>query len=253
MNSLTLFDFQGNQVRVVIEDGEPKWVAKDVCETLEIVDIRQAVSRLDDDERGVSIVHTPGGQQEMVTINESGLYSLIFTSRKPEAREFKRYVTHVILPTIRKTGQYGDPILQRLQLEAQSKILDIIANAQKNSSAWELSVLANSLAKLARVKPSVPHQNCNHEAKPHHGFVGNKLVRIIPNVRLREWRISQRLTQEGMAVRLETSKAKYMRIETGYQKPNDDFVDLFAETFKLLKDDALTLLSANKGTLERVR
>jgi len=66
-----------------------------------------AFARLDDDEKGVVSNDTPGGQQEMTTINESGLYSLILSSRKPEARAFKRWVTHEVLPTIRKTCRYS--------------------------------------------------------------------------------------------------------------------------------------------------
>jgi len=84
----------------------PWWVAKDVCEILGIEKYRDAIQRLDNDERGSVKVDTLGGPQEMSTINEPGLYSLILSSKKPEAKPFKRWITHKVLPSIRKTGSY---------------------------------------------------------------------------------------------------------------------------------------------------
>jgi len=108
MNQLQqVFDYQGKEVRTIIKDGEPWFVAKDVCNILEIVNSRDAVSRLDHDEKGVVLIDTPGGNQEMVVVSEPGLYELIMTSRKPEAKKFKRWVKHEVLPSIRKTGSYS--------------------------------------------------------------------------------------------------------------------------------------------------
>lgn len=106
MNQLKLFYFLDNEIRVVMKADEPWWVAKDVCDVLGISKHRDATSRLDDDERGSVLVDTLGGLQEMSAVNEFGLYSLILTSRKPEAKQFKRWITHELLPTIRKTGGY---------------------------------------------------------------------------------------------------------------------------------------------------
>ena len=105
----TEFKFDESPVRVVMKDGEPWFVAKDLCEILDHSNHRMAVSALDDDEKGVSIVDTPGGPQETLTVNESGLYSLIFTSRKPEAKRFRKWVTGAVLPEIRKSGGYQIP------------------------------------------------------------------------------------------------------------------------------------------------
>jgi len=105
----TEFKFDESPVRVVMKDGEPWFVAKDLCEILDHSNHRMAVSALDDDEKGVSIADTPGGPQETLTVNESGLYSLIFTSRKPEAKRFRKWVTGAVLPEIRKTGSYQGP------------------------------------------------------------------------------------------------------------------------------------------------
>ena len=108
MNQIVAFDFESNNVRIVMgEDGEPWFVAADVCAAMTIS--TEQTRRLDDDEKGLRTMQTPGGQQEMVTINESGLYSLILTSRKAEAKRFKRWVTHEVLPAIRKTGSYAAP------------------------------------------------------------------------------------------------------------------------------------------------
>lgn len=86
---------------------EPWFVAKDVCQVLGIEKYRDAVSRLDEDERESVLVDTLGGIQKMTAVSESGLYSLIFQSRKAEARKFRKWVTSEVLPSIRKKGYYG--------------------------------------------------------------------------------------------------------------------------------------------------
>ena len=103
-----VFTFNENNkpVRVELVDGEPWFVAKDVCAALGIVNHLDAISRLDDDEKGGSVVATPSGEQTMKVVNESGLYNLIFQSRKPEAKKFRKWVTGEVLPSIRKTGRY---------------------------------------------------------------------------------------------------------------------------------------------------
>ncbi|WP_278591486.1 phage antirepressor KilAC domain-containing protein [Olsenella uli] len=94
------------QIRVISDDGgEPWFVAKDVCDALGIA-VRDTAKTLDEDERGVDTIHTPGGDQQMVIVSEAGLYSLILKSRKPEAHAFKRWVTHEVLPAIRHDGGY---------------------------------------------------------------------------------------------------------------------------------------------------
>lgn len=111
MNELSL-NFEGHAVRVIDRGGEPWWVAKDVCDALGIKDASDAVKGLDDDEKAGSPVNsgrTQGGNPNALIINESGLYSLILRSRKPEAKRFKRWVTHEVLPAIRKTGSYAMP------------------------------------------------------------------------------------------------------------------------------------------------
>lgn len=116
MDKVMPFNYEGNQVRTIIIDGEPWFVAKDVCDVLEISNSRDALGRLDDDEKGVALTDTPGGPQEMSIVNEAGLYALIITSRKPEARAFKRWITHEVIPRIRKTGTYSIKPMTELQI-----------------------------------------------------------------------------------------------------------------------------------------
>jgi prophage antirepressor-like protein len=101
------FDFGGHRVRAVLRGDEAWFAAADVCVALDHTNPRMAIGRLDDDEKGVTTVYTPGGPQEINVVSESGLFALILTSRKPEARAFRRWVTGEVLPSIRRTGGYS--------------------------------------------------------------------------------------------------------------------------------------------------
>lgn len=122
MANIQVFEYQNSKVRTVDMDGEAWFVLKDVCAVLGISNNRMAADRLDDDEKGVSLIDTLGGKQEMVIVNESGLYHIILRSDKPEAAPFRRWVTNDVLPTIRKTGSYNAPQLTRSQLLATALI-----------------------------------------------------------------------------------------------------------------------------------
>ena len=107
VESLQVFNYGENTpVRVRVMNGQTWFVAKDVCKVLGIEKARNAVSRLEDDERGPVLVDTLGGTQRMSAVSESGLYHLVFQSRKPEAKKFRRWVTGEVLPQIRMTGGY---------------------------------------------------------------------------------------------------------------------------------------------------
>lgn len=100
------FNASNQQVRTVMIDNEPYFVVKDVCAILDISNHIDALSRLDDDEKGRSVIPTQFGAKETNLVNESGLYHLIFQSRKPEAKAFRKWVTAEVLPTLRRTGRY---------------------------------------------------------------------------------------------------------------------------------------------------
>ncbi|WP_094555478.1 Bro-N domain-containing protein [Synechococcus sp. 1G10] len=141
---LVPFEFEGLQVRVITDEkGQPWFVAADVCSVLGIGNPRQAMSRLDDDEKGVISTDTPGGEQVMTTVNEPGLYNLVIGSRKPEARRFKRWVTHEVLPTIRRTGRYAIP-----------GALAALPAAQQDSVS-ALLLIGQAVAQVPGVKPGI--------------------------------------------------------------------------------------------------
>ena len=110
-NELQVFNYEGRKVRTVEIDGEAWFVAKDICDILGLTNSRKAVKSLDDDEKMTitnSYSHSGqrGGAQFRVVVNEPGMYKLIFKSNKPEAKEFTRWVTHEVLPSIRRSGIY---------------------------------------------------------------------------------------------------------------------------------------------------
>ncbi len=102
------FRFESREVRTLLIDDQPWFVASDVSSALQYRDAFNMNRNLDDDEKGTQIVSTPGGDQEMLVISESGLYSAILRSRKAEAKRFKKWVTADVLPAIRKHGRYED-------------------------------------------------------------------------------------------------------------------------------------------------
>jgi len=173
MNELQVFSYEGKEVRTIQRKGEPWWVLRDVCGVLELSNSRMVADRLDDDEKGVSIADTPGGKQELTVISESGLYNVILLSRKPEARKFKRWVTHEVLPQIRRHGAYitaskleeimNDPdawitLLTALKEERQEKVqLKLQAAEDKPKvifadavSVSEGTILIGELAKILK-------------------------------------------------------------------------------------------------------
>lgn len=117
------FDFNGALISATTINAEPWFIAKNVCLALEISDVSQACSRLDDDEKLMRTLYVSGQNRESLLINESGLYSLIMTSRKPEAKAFKKWVTSEVLPSIRKTGSYSAKQKTALELAREQVLL----------------------------------------------------------------------------------------------------------------------------------
>ena len=109
MNNIQIFNNpEFGKVRTIVKNNEPWFVGKDVADALGYKETAKAIrERVDDDDKGVSILDTPGGKQKMTIINESGLYSLILSSKLPTARKFKHWVTSEVLPDIRKHGLYA--------------------------------------------------------------------------------------------------------------------------------------------------
>jgi len=152
VTELIPFAYGDRPIRTVVIDGEPWFVAADVCAVLGIINGRDALSSLDDDERGVATTDTPGGPQQVSIVNESGLYSLILRSRKPEARAFKRWITREVIPSIRRTGSYaaaGYAIPQDYPsaLELAAKVVRELEASEQ--ARRELEPAAHSWATLA--------------------------------------------------------------------------------------------------------
>ena len=128
MNELQVFRNQEfGSVRTLVINNEPWFVGKDVARALGYADTKKAVQRhVDDEDKGRDETPTPGGTQNMVIINESGLYSLVLSSKLPSAKKFKRWVTSEVLPALRKTGNYqikelsGQELMAKALIEAQS-------------------------------------------------------------------------------------------------------------------------------------
>lgn len=176
-------------IRVSTVEGEPWFVAKDVCDALGISKYRDAVSRLDDDERGSVLVDTLGGAQETSTVSEPGLYKLIMRSRKPEAKAFQRWVTHEVLPAIRRTGGYiaakqdetPEQIMARAVIVAQDTIerqkrqLDELKPKAMFADAVAASdgtCLVGELAKMIRQNGVEIGQNRLFDVLRARGFLG---------------------------------------------------------------------------------
>lgn len=117
MRDVVPFAFDEHLVRVILRNADPWFVAEDVGRALGIAKVRNTVAGFDDDERAAHSVGTLGGEQKATVLSEPGLYRLIFMSRKPDARRFQRWVTHEVLPTIRKTGSYGAADVERSRSE----------------------------------------------------------------------------------------------------------------------------------------
>ena len=168
MTELQIFkNEQFGEIRTTVQNGEPWFVAADVCKALDIENNRKATNRLDDDEKGVTLSDTLGGKQKLTIVNEAGLYSLVLGSRKPEAKAFKRWITHEVLPSIRKTGGYiagqeglsDTELLEKAVLVAQRRIAERDKQIERMKPAQifadavcasEQSILVGDLAKLLR-------------------------------------------------------------------------------------------------------
>lgn len=151
MQELQIFECpQFGQIRTVNKSGVIWFAAVDVCRALDIKNSRDALLRLDTDEKCVGLTDTSTGEKTISIINEQGLYALVLSSRKREAKEFKRWVTHEVIPTIRKTGSYSLAGTNQQPAIAQSDVKAIAKLVAK-----ELKVQQEK-----QVKALLPKGNC---------------------------------------------------------------------------------------------
>ena len=159
-NGLQVFNYNNNEIRVIENNGEPWFVAKDVCDVLELADVTSAIKSLDDDEK--MTLQNPrshsgqrGGAQYLNVINEPGLYALAFRSNKPEAKKFSKWVRAEVLPTLRKTGSYSMTGLNPINIRAAEALRDIAQSTEdKNDKA-----VSNSLQGMNSRKRNAPKKS----------------------------------------------------------------------------------------------
>lgn len=157
-NEVQVWNYESSEIRTVQINGEPWFVLSDVCKVLELSSPHKVAERLDGDEKGRNQIPTLGGVQEMAVVNESGLYTVILRSDKPQAKPFRKWVTSVVLPSIRKTGSYSvqqpnafenlSPQLQVLiQMETRQKQIE----ARQAEQATALAGLEQKLQNTCEV------------------------------------------------------------------------------------------------------
>lgn len=195
MNQPQLFNFKGQQVRTVTINDEPYFVGKDVAMILGYSNTRDAlVKHVDNEDKLTSQIATPGQNRNMTVINESGLYSLILSSKLPTAREFKHWVTSEVLPAIRKHGAYmtdekafnvvhnADGLADLLQQAAdQLKAKDVQIAEMKPKALFadavatsDTSILIGQLAKIMKQNGVDMGQNRLFKWMRNHGFLGKR-------------------------------------------------------------------------------
>lgn len=219
MNEMTVFhnDDLGS-VRTITRNGEPWFVANDVCRALGMGNPRQALSRLDVDEKDVHIMDTPGGEQRINIINESGLYALILTSRKPQAQAFKRWITHDVIPAIRKTGTYS--VKPTITVDRDS--LGIIIGATVTET-------------LKQVMPLIQHQPPTIESKPPRERKP-VLLKDFETV-MRKVMQEQRVSGNEISKRLNVAQATVSNWRNGKNQPNRENYLRFVMEFNVPVSD----------------
>lgn len=155
--ALQLFNFEHQTVRVILVDGAPWFVLADLCRALGIVNVGNVAGRLDADVKGIHQADTPGGRQSVATVNESGMYEVVIRSDKKEAARFRRWVTHKVLPEIRRTGSYSAIPAAPTQLPSKKELAQWVVEAEERAEkaealARELAVPASAWNELAEAQ-----------------------------------------------------------------------------------------------------
>lgn len=183
MNKLVEFNFNENPVRSILIDGNPFFIARDICLNLDIEDTSKAVSRLDGDEKLTRTLFVSGQNRNVTLINESGLYSLVLTSRKDGAKKFKKWITSEVLPQIRKTGSYSDSA--KLP-QTFSEALQLAAD-----QARQLEIQAPKVEYFDKVADRTTLLNATQVAQK----VGMSAIKM--NLRLAELKVYNKLIKRG--------------------------------------------------------
>lgn len=212
MSIIQAFSYQEQPVRTVTIDGEPGFIANDLCAVLDIRNPRDTVAGLDDDEKGVATTDTLGGSQQMAYVTEAGMYSLVLRSRKPEAKMFKRWITHDVLPQIRKTGAYAAPALSGPELMAKALLEAAETIKASDRKVLELTPKAEAFDSfLSTTGDYSVNEAAKILARDHSIMTGEKRLRS----KLEEWGWIYR--QSGVP------RAKQVQIENGRMSEKASF------------------------------
>lgn len=245
-NTMQIFknsDF--GEIRTIFVAGEPWFVAKDVCTILGIQNVSDAISKiLDEDEADIANIYIRSNNgvtqtREVVTINESGLYHLIFVSRKLEARFFRRWVTHEVLPQIRKIGSYGDnsrgirTVVDKM-LDIQKQQMDIIRSLVDSGSSMDCNVY-NGTQGVDNIAQDV----CNHTR-----YSGEEILTEYSGEVIRKIRTGKEITQTDLARRAHLERSHLVHIEKERTSPT---VPVF---FRLVKALNMVVILADIQNLE---
>ncbi|SRX93607.1 prophage antirepressor [Alicyclobacillus acidocaldarius subsp. acidocaldarius Tc-4-1] [Mycobacterium shimoidei] len=204
--------FEGFDVRHVMTD-EPLWIGRDVCEAVGISKYRDALAQLDGDERVSVVVDTPGGPQRMSAVTEAGLWSLLLISRSPKVRPFKRWLTHEVLPGIRKTGRYDSSIA----LPDRKTLAQWVVEAETRAEVAE--------AKVAELEPKAQFYDELMESDGTYSMLAaSKILGWGRNVMMRELRRmgvlqGNRLPYQRYAHHFKVVPGTYVHPKTGEQIP----------------------------------
>lgn len=189
MNELQIFEHeQFGQIRAIEQDGEPWFVAVDVCRALEHTNATMALDRLDEDEKSKFGLGLPGG--DTWCVNEPGLYSLVLGSRKPEAKAFKRWITHEVLPSIRQMGVYSVfPVVQSISERVMTtddylKAALIVSKCRNERLPYVLDLLEQGGFKMPKLHgsaekiPVIAVSEAINDALDKHGFTLSQLCNL---------------------------------------------------------------------------
>lgn len=217
MNQLQIFkNLRFGQVRTLNINKEPWFIGKDVAEILGYTNPLKAIrDHVDEDDKGVNEMDTPGGNQKLMAINESGLYSLIFSSKLPQAKEFKKWVTSEVIPTIRKTGGY----IPTNEEDSESDILaKAVLIAQKTIKQKD-KLLKVKEEELTRTKENLESKDrfINQIAISENSLLVREVAKIASKegINIGEKRLWNKLREWGLIFKAST-EAKQEGIDRGY-------------------------------------
>ena len=195
-SELKIFNYKNNEVRTTIKDGEIWWVLKDVCQILGITNHKDIILKLEPDEKGVEKIDSLGGTQKTTIINEAGLYKTIFRSNKPEAKKFMHWVTHEVLPSIRKHGAYITSAKMEELMNDPDTWVKLIRTLQQERREKEL--LQN---KIDKDKPKVIFSDAV-SASDCHILIG-EMAKILKGngIEIGQNRLFERLRKDGFLIR----------------------------------------------------